>query len=417
MKVNNLGSKIRDEFPIFKNNQKIVDGQLKPFVYLDSAVSAQKPNQVIQSMLKHLENDYGSVHRGAYGVSIRSSQMYEETRHKVAKFIGSHVDANQVIFTRGTTESLNILANGISEVYLNEKSRIVIPAIEHHANLIPWQQAAMRKDCELAYLSLEGKQGSQLKINLKEAEQFISKNTKVVSLAYVGNVIGQTNPIEELIELAKKVGALVILDCAQSMSCHEEDLFAMGVDAIAFSPHKLYGPSGIGVLAMSDELVERLPPFIFGGGMISNVTLEASEWITGPAKFEAGTPSITEACGLSAAIGWVERKGRKNIHQHSARLASSFLEKLKNIPDIEVFSPESGKETIISFRHKKIHAHDMATILDADNIAMRAGHHCAWPLIRYLGVDALVRCSFAAYSDDDDVEAAIEAIKNSSKRV
>ncbi len=417
MKVNNLGSKIRDEFPIFKNNQKMVDGQLKPFVYLDSAVSAQKPNLVIQSMQKHLENDYGSVHRGAYGVSIRSSQMYEETREKVAKFIGSNVEASQVIFTRGTTESLNILANGISEVYLNEKSRIVIPAAEHHANLIPWQQAAMRKDCELAYLSLEGKQGSQLKLNLKEAEQLISKNTRVISLAYVGNVIGQINPIEEIIRLAKKVGAFVILDCAQSMSSHEEDLFALGADAIAFSPHKLYGPSGIGVLAMTKELVEKLPPLIFGGGMISNVTLEESEWITGPAKFEAGTPSITEACGLSAAIDWVEGIGRKNIHKHSACLAKIFVEKIKKIPDIEVFSPESGKETIISFRHKKIHAHDMATVLDADNIAMRAGHHCAWPLIRYLGVDALVRCSFAAYSDEDDVMAAIEAIKNSPKKI
>lgn len=417
MKVNNLGSKIRDEFPIFKNNQKIVNGQLKPFVYLDSAVSAQKPNLVIQAMQKHLEHDYGSVHRGAYGVSIRSSQMYEETRHKVAKFIGSKVEANQIIFTRGTTESLNILAHGISEVYLNENSRIVIPAVEHHANLIPWQQIAMRKDCELAYLSLEGKHGNNLRLNLKEAEQLISKNTKVVSLAYVGNVVGQINPIEEIIALAKKVGALVILDCAQSMSCHEEDLFALGADAIAFSAHKLYGPSGIGVLAMSQELVEKLPPFMFGGGMISNVTLEGSSWTTGPAKFEAGTPSITEACGLSAAIEWVAEKGRKNIHNHSSNLAKIFLEKLKKIPDIEVFCPESGQETIISFRHKIIHAHDMATILDSDNVAMRAGHHCAWPLIRFLGVDALVRCSFAAYSDEDDVNIAAEAIKNSIKKL
>jgi cysteine desulfurase / selenocysteine lyase len=417
MKVNILGSKIRDEFPIFKNNQKMVDGQLKPFVYLDSAVSAQKPNLVIQAMLKHLECDYGSVHRGAYQVSIRSSQMYEETREKVAKFIGSKVEANQIVFTRGTTESLNILANGISEIYLNENSRIVIPAIEHHANLIPWQQAAMRKNCELAYLSLEGKQGSQLRLNLKEAEQLITKNTKVVSLAYVGNVLGQINPIEEIIALAKNVGAYVILDCAQSMSSHEENLFDLGADAIAFSPHKLYGPSGIGVLAMSKELIENLPPLIFGGGMISNVTLEESEWISGPAKFEAGTPSITEACGLSAAIDWVDEKGRKNIFKHTSMLATHFVDKLKKIPDIEVFSPESGKETIISFRHKKIHAHDMATILDDDNIAMRAGHHCAWPLIRFLGVDAIVRCSFGAYSDEDDVMAALDAIKNSSKRI
>ncbi|APJ03366.1 aminotransferase class V-fold PLP-dependent enzyme [Silvanigrella aquatica] len=417
MKAQNLGSKIRHEFPIFKNNEKKGDGQIKPFVYLDTAVTGQKPQSVIQAMTKYMETDYGSVHRGAYGVSIRSSKMYEDTREKVAKFIGSSVDANQVIFTKGTTESLNIVAHGISELFLDDKSRIVIPTIEHHANLIPWQQAALRKDCELAYLSLEGKQSSKLKINLKEAEQFITKNTKVVAFAHVGNVIGQINPVEELIALAKKVGALVVIDCAQSMSSHDEDLFAMGADAIAFSGHKLYGPTSIGVLAMKKELVDRLPPYLFGGGMISDVNLEQSLWTTGPAKFEAGTQPITEACGLSAAIDWVESKGRTNILNHSSGLASLFLEKLKNIPDIEVFSPQSGKETIVSFRHKKIHAHDMATILDFDNVAMRAGHHCAWPLIRNLGVDALVRCSFGAYSDGDDVEIAIEAIKNSVKRV
>lgn len=417
MKTINHGSNIKNDFPIFQNNQKIVNKQLKPFVYLDSAATTQKPKSVIQAMTHFLENDYGSVHRGAYGVSIRSSQMYEETRSKVAKFIGPNVKEDQIIFTRGTTESLNVLAHGISELYLNENSRIVIPLSEHHANLIPWQQAALRKNCELAYISLEGNQGNKLKLNLKEAEQLITKNTKVVSLAYVGNVLGQINPIEDIINLSKKVGALVILDCAQSMSSHNEDLFALGADAIVFSPHKLYGPSGIGVLAMTPELINELPPFIFGGGMISDVTLEKSEWISGPAKFEAGTPSITEACGLSAAIDWIEQYGRINIQKHSTNLATIFLEKLKNINDIEVFSPESGNETIISFRHKKIHAHDIATILDADNIAMRAGHHCAWPLIRYLNVDALVRCSFGAYSDENDIEAAIEAIKKITKYV
>lgn len=417
MKANELGSKIRDEFPIFKNNEKLVNGQLRPFVYLDSAVSAQKPKSVIQAMVNYLEHDYGSVHRGAYGVSIRSSQMYEETRFKVAKFIDPKINANQIVYTRGTTEALNMLANGISSAYLNEKSRIVIPAIEHHANLIPWQQAALRSDCELAYISLEGISGKQLKLNLKEAEKLISKNTKVVSLAYVGNVIGQINPIEEIIGMAKKVGALVVLDCAQSMSTHETPLFSMGADALVFSPHKLYGPSGIGVLAMSEELMERLPPSTYGGGMISQVTLEESQWISGPAKFEAGTPPVTEVCGLGAAVDWVEGKGRTNIYNHARELARLFLEKLKSLPEIEVFSPESGKETIVSFRHKRIHAHDIATILDSDNIAMRAGHHCAWPLIHALGVDALIRCSFAAYSDRDDVEAAFEAIKNSSKKV
>lgn len=410
-----LGAQIRKEFPIFKNNEKKVNGQILPFVYLDSAVSSQKPTAVIQAMVQHMESDYGSVHRGAYGVSIRSSQQFEETRSIVASFLGSSVRAEQIIFTKSTTESLNIIANGIAEVYLDEKSRIVTTAIEHHANLIPWQQAALRKDCELAYISLEGINSEKLKLNLLEAKKLITANTKVVSLAYVGNVLGQINPIEEIIGLAKKVGALVVLDCAQSMSTHSEDLFALGADAIVFSPHKIYGPSGIGVLAMSKKLIAEIPPLLFGGGMISSVTLEESLWTTGPAKFEAGTPPITEAIGLKAAIDWLEQCGRQRIQEHAQKLAMQFAEGLQKIPDIEIFSPLTGRETIIPFRHKKVHAHDLATILDYSNVAMRAGHHCAWPLIRSLGVDALVRSSFAVYSDSDDVEIALEAIKKSYK--
>ena len=406
-----LGAQIRTEFPIFKNNEKKVNGQILPLVYLDSAVSAQKPQVVINSIINHMECDYGSVHRGAYGVSVRSSLQFEEARQKVANFIGRSVTPSQIIFTKSTTESLNILANGIAEVYLTEKSRIVTTAIEHHANLIPWQQAALKKDCEIAYIPLIGKKTADLRLNLLEAKKLITKNTKVVSLAYVGNVLGQVNPIAEIIELAKQVGALVILDCAQSMSTHQDDLFALGADAVVFSPHKIYGPSGIGVLAMTEQLIEELPPLLFGGGMISSVTLEESTWASGPSKFEAGTPPITEAIGLAAAIDWVENCGRERIFNHSKSLAKMFAEGLLQIPHIEVFSPLSGQETIIPFRHSKVHAHDIATILDLSNVAMRAGHHCAWPLIRYLGVDALVRCSFAAYSDSDDVERALNAIK------
>jgi cysteine desulfurase/selenocysteine lyase len=407
-----LGSNLKHDFPIFKNNQKIVNGVINPFVYLDSAATTQKPKVVIDAMSHYLEHDYGSVHRGAYGVSIRSSEIYENARSKVANFLGKHVAPSQVVFTRGTTESLNILAHGISDTYLNEKSRIVIPAIEHHANLIPWQQVALKQDCELAYISLEGKKGKQLQLSLKNAAQLITKNTKVVSLAHVGNVLGQVNPIAEIISLAKKVGALVVLDCAQSIASHDDDLFALGADAVVFGSHKIYGPTGIGVLAMSPELMDTLPPFQYGGGMISSVTLEESQWITGPAKFEAGTPPITEACGLAAAIDWLNAVNRKQIFEHTRYLASLFLEKIKQIPDIEVFSPETGNEAIVSFRHTKIHAHDFATILDASNIAMRAGLHCAWPLLHELGVDALIRCSFGAYSDACDVDMAYRAIKN-----
>lgn len=411
-----LGAMLKDEFPIFKNNaRRDKNGKILPFVYLDSAVSAQKPQSVIDSMNHYMSFDYGSVHRGAYGVSVRSTSMYEGAREKIAGFIGSQVLPDQIVFTKGTTESLNILANGISQSYLDSNSRIVIPMMEHHSNLVPWQQAALRSDCEIAYIPLVGKQKNQLKLNLDEARKQISKNTKVVSLAFMGNVLGQINPISDLIQMAKKVGALVVLDCAQSVSYLDDDLFAMGADAVTFSGHKLYGPSGVGVLALSPELMDRMPPLLFGGGMISTVSLEESTWAKGPSKFEGGTPPISEVCGLSAAIDWVQKIGRRNIHTHSSHLASLFLEKLKSFDDIDTYSSETGHETLVSFRHKKIHAHDLATILDSFNVAMRGGHHCAMPLMNFLDLDATVRCSFGAYSDETDVEIALQAIKDSAK--
>jgi len=413
MKV--LGRELRQEFPIFAHNQRVSgDGTTLPLCYLDSAVSTQKPQVVIDSMSQFLSRDYGSVHRGAYQLSIRASEKYEAARERVARFIGRGVQASQVVFTRGATESLNILAHGVASTRLNSGSRIVIPAIEHHANFVPWQQAALQADCELAYIPLVGTRGADLRLDLSVASKMISSNTAVVALAHVGNVLGQVNPVAEIAAMAKKVGALVILDCAQSLTCFSENPFDWGVDAIAFSGHKLYGPTGIGVLVARPELLEALPPLLTGGGMISGVTLEESTWASGVSKFEAGTPPITEAIGLGAALDWLENVGRVRIHEHAAGLASRFAEQLHRIEGIELFYPSTGRETLVSFRHEAIHAHDLATILDASNVAMRAGHHCAWPLVRILGVDALVRASFAAYSDVDDVDQALEAIKNAT---
>lgn len=412
MRKVSLGAETRSEFPIFANN--VLEGragEVLPLVYLDSAVSAQKPRAVIDAMTSFLERDYGSVHRGAYGLSVRASLAYEEARERVARFVGPSVSASRIVFTRGTTESLNMLASGLSQTVLDASARIVISVMEHHANMVPWQQAAQRADCELAYIPMVGKAGEALRLDLDKARKLISRDTKVVAFAHVGNVLGQVNPVKEICALAKEVGAIVVLDCAQSMTCFDDDPFAWGVDAVAFSAHKLYGPSGIGVLALSPALMESLPPFLFGGGMISNVTLEGAEWAAGPARFEAGTPPIVEAIGLSAALSWIDGKGRVAIHSHSARLATRFREGLSRLTGVQIFSPETGEETIVSFRHETIHAHDLATLLDGSNVAMRAGHHCAWPLVRFLGVDALLRASFAAYSDDDDVERALEAIK------
>ena len=408
-----LGSALRSQFPIFEHNRRVcADGVERPLCYLDSAVSTHKPQFVIDAIVEFMSRDYGSVHRGAYHLSVKASERFEAARRRVASFVGSQIRPDQVVFTRGTTESLNLLAFGLGETRLNEHKRIVLPAIEHHANFVPWQQVALKYDCEIAYIPMLGTSGRELALDLDAARKLITPNTAVVTLAHVGNVLGQVNPVAEIAQLAKKVGAVVVLDCAQSMTSFNGNPFDWGIDALAFSGHKLYGPTGIGVLVLSNQLIGELPPFLTGGGMISSVTLEESLWTTGTAKFEAGTPPITEAIGLSAALDWLETVGRTNIHEHASTLASEFAQRLKEIPGIELFYPGTGQETIVSFRHESLHAHDLATILDGRNVAMRAGHHCAWPLVRQLGVDALVRASFAAYSDRDDVDQAIDAIKN-----
>jgi cysteine desulfurase/selenocysteine lyase len=258
---------------------------------------------------------------------------------------------------------------------------------------------------------LVGQHGSDLRLNLEQAKKLISPNTRIVALAHVGNVLGQENPLAEIIAFAKNVGAIVVLDSAQSVSSFDTDVFAIGVDAVVFSAHKMYGPSGIGAVVARSSLLRNMPPLLFGGGMISSVTLEESTWADAPSRFEAGTPPLMEVAGLSACIDWLQQIGRVRIHKHAANLASLFALELGKIPGISLYYPGAGGETIVSFRHDRIHAHDLATILDSENVAVRAGHHCAWPLIRFLGVDALVRASFAVYSDEDDVEAALRGIR------
>jgi len=355
-----IGASLRLEFPVFAHNvRRCADGVERPLCYLDSAVSTHKPQKVIDKIVEFMSRDYGSVHRGAYQLSVRASDQYEAARARVARFIGSGVRAEQVVFTRGTTESLNLLAHGLTETRLTADKRIVIPAIEHHANFVPWQQAALKADCEIAYIPMCGTSGSDLRLDLNAAAKLITSNTSIVSLAHVGNVLGQINPVQDIAALAKRVGALVILDCAQSMTCFSENPFDWGVDAIAFSGHKLYGPTGIGVLVLRPELLTELPPLLTGGGMISNVTLEESTWTTGTAKLEAGTPPITEAVGLAAALDWLDDVGRSHIHEHASVLASKFAEKLEKIPGIQLFYPGTGNETIVSFRHAALHAHDL----------------------------------------------------------
>ena len=403
----------RSDFPIFENTLRKTG---RPLVYLDSAATTQKPRLVIDAVHNFLSEEYGTVHRGAYGLSIKASERYEDVRAQVARFVGGGVEPGQVIFTRGTTESLNVLANGLANSSLKEQDRIVVTAAEHHANLVPWQQAALRVNCEIGYIPLVGSEKcSDMVLDLERAQRLINARTKIVALAHVGNVLGQVNPVPEVVAMAGKVGAKVVLDCAQSATGFDLDWLGKGADALAFSGHKVFGPSGVGVLVLSKEWMKSLPPFVFGGGMISDVTLEGSTFTEGPAKFEAGTPPITEVIGLGAALEWIESKGRSNIHHHAAGLAGSFRQGLADMADVEIFGPGSGLENVVPFRLKKVHAHDVATLLDASQVCVRAGHHCAWPLIRALGVDALLRASFSTYNDAQDVELALSAIQRISK--
>ena len=408
-----VGAPLRDQFPIFQNQQRrSASGVLLPLTFLDSAASAQKPQCVIDAMVKHMQYSYGSVHRGAYSLSMLSSELYESARSDIAAFVGDGVTAEEVVFTHGTTEALNLVALGAAEGLLGPNDRVVVAAAEHHANLVPWQQAALRSGCELAYIPFSGDPGYSYSLNLEKAEKLITKNTKIVAIAHVGNVLGQHNPLAEIIALAQNVGAFVVVDSAQSISSCDKNPLSMGAHAMAFGAHKMYGPTGVGALVGRHELLRLLPPLIFGGGMIADVTLEQSSWAPLPARFEAGTPPITEVVGFAEAARWLGQGGRREAaHRHCAHLATLLREGLGALPGVKIYSSSTGFETLVSFRHDAVHAHDLATVLDGFNVAVRAGHHCAWPLVRDLGADALVRASFGIYNDVDDVERCLEAIK------
>ncbi len=281
---------------------------------------------------------------------------------------------------------------------------------------LSWQQVAMDTGAELAYVPLTGTAGKDLRLDEDVAARLLSPEAEVFTLAHMGNVLGQVNPLERLLPLAKAAGALVILDCAQSATCLPLDWLQRGVDALCFSGHKLYGPTGIGVLVVSDELLSLLPPFTYGGGMVSSVTAEGSTFVSGNLRFEAGTPDITAAIGLTPAIEFTESLGRERLHTHLSGLCRALHQGLSRLKGVRVLSSDTGTETMVSFTHERIHAHDLATILDTHNIAVRAGHHCAWPLIQRLGVEAVVRASFGCYSDFDDVDALLRALQGANSR-
>ena len=404
---------VRQDFPIFERT--IRDG--KRLVYLDSGATSQKPNSVIEAESNFYRMHNAAVHRGAHQLAEEATDAYEGAREIVAKFLGGSVD--EIIFTKGATESLNLLAyafsNGGSDNRFNvtSKDRIVVTEMEHHANLIPWQQLAKRSGAELKWFEVT----PDGRLDLSNLAEVITPNTKVVALTHQSNVLGTVNPLAAIVARAHEVGAVVVLDACQSAPHMPVNVKELDVDFLTFSGHKAVGPTGIGVLWGRAELLKDLPPFLFGGSMIETVTMTDATWAPSPRRHEAGVPNMAQAVGLGAALEYLMQIGMDNIYQHEQELGSYLLKRLQEIPDLNLVGPleMNDRGAVASFTLGDIHPHDLGQYLDSQGIAVRTGHHCAWPLTRKLGVPATTRASLYLYNDEQDVDALIEGILGAQK--
>jgi cysteine desulfurase/selenocysteine lyase len=393
---------IKKDFPIF--SRTINDKRL---IYLDNAATTQKPQSVIAAISDYYSNHNANVHRGLHTLAEEATAAYEETRDKTARFIGG-VKREEIIFTRNATEAINIVAQSWGEKNIGKGDRIVITQMEHHANLIPWIMLSKKTGAELAYIQID-KNGY---LDLTDIDELIAKNTRLVAVTHMSNVLGTINPVEEIIELAHRHGAVVLIDGAQSVPHLPVNIKDMQADFLVFSAHKMLGPTGLGVLYGKEELLNAMEPMTFGGEMISEVTYDTVGWNTLPWKFEAGTPHIAGAAGFSAALDYLNQLGMQNIRNHELELTAYALTKLRELDYIKIFGPLDAinRGGAISFIDKNIHPHDLATFLDTHGIAVRAGHHCAQPLTRLLGVNATTRASFYIYNTKDDIDELISAL-------
>ena len=396
-------STIRKDFPILF--QEVND---EPLVYLDNAATTQKPMQVLDVLSHYYEHDNANVHRGVHTLAERATADYENSREKVRAFINAKETA-EVLFTRGTTTGLNWLARSYGDAFIKEGDEIVISYMEHHSNIIPWQQLVERTGAVLRYLPLT----DQGFIDMTAAKDIINEKTAIVSLAYVSNVLGVINPIKELAKMAHANNAVMIVDGAQAAPHMAVDVQALDADFFAFSGHKMCGPTGIGVLYGKRQWLEQMEPVEFGGEMIDFVNLFDSTWKELPWKFEAGTPNIAGAIALGAAVDYLNEIGMENIHRYEQELVDYVLPKLHEIDGITTYGPQDPKHHtgVIAFNLDGIHPHDVATALDMEGIAVRAGHHCAQPLMNYLNLPATARASFYFYNTKEDAGRLIEAIQ------
>ena len=399
-------SKYQSDFPILSRK---VRGDNR-FIYLDSGATSQKPESVITAEADFYRTKNAAVHRGAHLVAEEASDAYEGARANLAKFIGAQT--HEVIFTKSATESLNFLAysfgNKNSKICLKAGDEIVVSEMEHHANLIPWQQLAERVGAKLSWLPIT----SEGRLDLSNISQLITQKTKIVAITHQSNVFGTIVPLDQIVKAAKAVGAFVVLDACQSVPHFGVDVKNLDVDFLAFSGHKMLGPTGIGVLWGKSELLDQLEPALFGGSMVDSVTMESATWAKSPRKFEAGVPNMAQAVGLSAAVDYLNNVGMENIALHEHELTKELLDGLSQISAVKVIGPLDMKERggVVSFTIDGVHPHDVGQVLDQYGIAVRTGHHCAWPLMRKLNLVGTTRASFHMYNDSKDVQALLQAV-------
>ncbi len=398
---------IRADFPILRRE---VRG--KPLVYLDNAATTQKPRQVIEALTDYYSNTNANIHRGLHTLAEEATAAYEQTRRKTADFIGA-AHAQEIVFTRNTTESLNLLAYTLG-ARLRPDDEIILSALEHHSNLVPWQLLAQRSGARLRFIEL----ADDGELDVDQARSLFNPRTRIVSVAHMSNVLGAIAPVAELVEMAHAVDATVILDAAQSAPHMPVDVRALGIDFAAFSAHKMLGPTGVGVLWGRRELLADLDPFLGGGEMISVVNREESTWAPLPHKFEAGTPNIADVIAFSAALDYLSAVGMQAVRDHDHALTAYAMERLSAIEGLEIYGPpDAGRRgAVVAFNYADIHSHDIATILDGGGVAVRAGHHCAQPLMRALEVPATARASFYLYNQESEIDALVDGLREAGSR-
>ncbi len=398
---------IRSDFPIF---QTLMNG--KPLVYLDNAATSQKPFSVVKEIENYYFYENANIHRGVYALSQAATEKYEKVRMKIAKFFNAPC-AKSIIFTRGTTESINLIAKTYGEMNVYAGDEIALSVAEHHSNLVPWQILASKKGARLRFFSLT----DEYQYDLDDLNTVINERTKIVSISQMSNVTGCIYDIIPILKRAKEVGAIVVLDGAQG-ACHLlTDLKALDVDFYAFSGHKMLGPTGIGILYGREEIMESMPPWLGGGDMIENVELENSTYAHLPARLEAGTPHIAGVIGLGKAIEYLEAVGLENIHTHEIMLTEYTIELLSEIPGVVIYSPKNPQNRggVLSFNIEGIHPLDIGSILDEEGIAIRIGHHCCQPFMKYKGIPGTCRASFYLYNTREEIEFFVKAIRKVTK--